>query len=131
MAHETIDLTGDWSTTTNLEVFAPSSVSHVRFNGEEVRVSKTLYGSLMGKLGDASHLVSSIQAQLPPFKKWKVNDGLPERNLSYDDSRWVGKTIFVMPQKCSSIDSRSCKPHQHAQPDASRHIPSTLRRRIR
>jgi hypothetical protein len=95
VAHETIDLTGDWSNTTNLEVFALSSVSHVRFNGEEIPVSKTAYGSLVGSLEDRSHTIASTQAQLPTLKAWKVNDGLPERNANYDDSRWVGRSIRV------------------------------------
>jgi hypothetical protein len=89
MAHETIDLTGDWSNTTDLEVFAPSSIAHVRFNGDEIPVSKTSYGSLVGSLGTSSNTIASIQAQLPALTSWKVNDGLPERNSSYDDSRWT------------------------------------------
>jgi len=70
-------------------VFAPSSVSQVQFNGESVRVSRTSYGSLVGNLEDCSQSTGSIQAQLPQLKSWKVNDGLPERDASYDDSRWV------------------------------------------
>ncbi|PMD43524.1 glycoside hydrolase family 35 protein [Hyaloscypha variabilis F] len=89
MAHETIDLTGDWSNTTDLEVFAPSSIAHVRFNGDEIPVSKTSYGSLVGSLGTSSNTIASIQAQLPALTSWKVNDGLPERNASYDDSKWT------------------------------------------
>lgn len=92
MAHQTIDLTGDWSNITEFEVFAPSSISQVRFNGDSVRVSKTSYGSLVGNLGDGSPSIASVQAQLPQLKNWKVNDGLPERTASYDDSKWVAAT---------------------------------------
>jgi hypothetical protein len=131
IAHETVDLTGDWSNATGLEIFAPSSVSRVRFNGEQLHVTKSSYGSLVGKLGESSHTIPSIQAQLPPLKKWKVNDGLPERNPTYDDSRWVGKTIFVNPTNYQSVDSQSRQSYQYPQSNASSHIPSSLCRRIR
>jgi beta-galactosidase len=62
----------------------------VRFNGEELLVSKTAYGSLLGNLKESSHMIASIQGQLPALKTWTVNDGLPERNAGYDDSKWVG-----------------------------------------
>lgn len=97
MAHETIDLTGDWSSSTALEVFAPSAISHVRFNGKEIPVSKTSYGSLVGSLGNSSNTIASIAAQLPALTSWKVIDGLPERNSSYDDSKWTG---MIAPHLC-------------------------------
>ncbi len=90
---KTIQLTGDWLNSTALEVFAPSSVSQVQFNGVTVRTSRTSYGSLTGKLGACPYSVNSILAELPSLSRpaWKVSDGLPERNASYDDSRWTSR----------------------------------------
>lgn len=85
-----LELTGDYSNTTDIEVYAPSSVSHIKFNGESIKVSRTSYGSLVGKLGACSETMASIQAKLPTLNSWKVNDGLPERMASYDDSKWTG-----------------------------------------
>ena len=92
-----LELTGDYSNITNLEVYAPASVSHIKFNGESIEVSRTSYGSLVGRLNAYSETTASIQAKLPSLGSWKVNDGLPERKPNYDDSRWTGK------RECSSI----------------------------
>ena len=88
-----MSLTGDWLNATNVEVFAPQSISEVTFNGMNIHVTRTPYGSLVGHLQASPHSINSIAAQLPALDKWKVADGLPERNASYDDSRWVGMFI--------------------------------------
>lgn len=89
MEKETIDLTGDWSNTTTLEVFAPSAISNVKFNGKDIRVDKTTWGSLVGTLDAPDDDTASILASLPKLESWKVADGLPERLLEYDDSGWL------------------------------------------
>ena len=112
MAHETVDLTGDWSNTTEVEVFAPLAVSRVRFNGKDINASRTSYGSLVGQLDAGTQSTASIQAQLPPLNNWKVNDGLLERSADYDDSRWVGMlTLFCMDGSVS--DNLSCESYKH------------------
>ena len=108
MAHATIDITGDWSNTTKIEVFAPSAISRVRFNGDDLHATKTSYGSLVGTLNGSSQSIASVQAQLPALNAWKVNDGLPERNASYDDSRWVGM-VTLLRLTHSYTDLPSCK----------------------
>ena len=85
----TLEITGDWENTTSLEVFAPSSVSQIKFNGQQLSVKKTSYGSLTGELGAGEHSAASVQSLLPALTNWKVNDGLPERQANYDDSRWT------------------------------------------
>jgi hypothetical protein len=110
MAHATIDITGDWSNATKIEVFAPSVISRVRFNGEDLNAIKTSYGSLVGTLNGGGQSVASIQAQLPALNTWKVNDGLPERNASYDDSRWVGM-VTLLRLRHSYTDLPSCESH--------------------
>jgi hypothetical protein len=74
---------------TTLEVFTSSSIRNVNFNGANLRVTKTKYGSLVSQLQESMYSVASIQATLPVLTNWKLNDGLPERNANYDDSRWV------------------------------------------
>jgi hypothetical protein len=127
--HGTIELTGDWSNTTDLEVFASSSVSQVRFNGEAVRVSRTSYGSLVGNLEGCTQSTGSIQAQLPQLKSWKVNDGLPERDASYDDSKWVGM-VRLLTHHEHPADLRSCQSQQYPKSNSTSHISCSLRRRV-
>jgi hypothetical protein len=86
-----LTLTGDWKESIDLDIYAPSSIQKVVFNGKTIRVNRTRYGSLLGRFLSAASTSSSIKAQLPPLTKWKVIDGLPERNGSYDDSRWTGR----------------------------------------
>lgn len=86
-----VELAGDWSKATHLEVFAQASIDQVFFNGVKIEVERTAYGSLVGKLGASKHSVESIKAQLPALTHWKTQDGFPERNAGYDDSRWTGK----------------------------------------
>lgn len=95
--HDILSLTGDWLNSTTLEVFAPSSVRNVDFNGASLRVSKTPYGSFVNQLQGSRYSVSSVEATLPALTNWKVNDGLPERNASYDDSRWVVANHMTTP----------------------------------
>ncbi|OBT57300.1 hypothetical protein VE04_01746 [Pseudogymnoascus sp. 24MN13] len=86
---KTIDISGDWSEKTDLEVFAPKAVNSITFNGKKIQIRKTLYGSLIGTLKASTHSVDSIKSSLPALTSWKVNDGLPERKAAYDDSKWT------------------------------------------
>jgi len=87
---KTLALTGDWSSETDLEVYAPKCYSKLTFNGKEIKVKKTKYGSLRGTLPAPKVTVESITSILPTLE-WKVSDALPERSLDYDDSgaAWV------------------------------------------
>jgi hypothetical protein len=83
----TIKVTGDISNATTLEVFAPSHVHSISWNGKTVKTSKTAYGSLIAKLpGPNSRAVS-----LPKLTTWRSHDSLPERLPNYDDTgkAWV------------------------------------------
>jgi Beta-galactosidase, domain 3 len=93
---DTLEISGDWANTTDLEVFAPSSVSQLVFNGQLVRTTRTSYGSLIGQLGACQASVTTLQSLLLPLVNWKMNDGLPERSPSYDDSRWTGTVLFFI-----------------------------------
>ena len=124
----TLEITGDWANTTDLEVFAPSSVSQVLFNGQPMRLIRTSYGSLIGQLGACQDSVTTVQSLLPPLVNWKVNDGLPERIPGYNDSRWTGRFILLFLPVDSSSDIHSCGSQQHAESVSSSNISSPLRR---
>ena len=89
---DTIHVTGDWDEETDVEIWAPKSVKQATFNGEPLEVSKSEYGSLVGRLPAAEVTVESLSAQLPALTEWRVADGLPEVAADYDDSRWTGRS---------------------------------------
>ncbi|KAI4854214.1 beta-galactosidase B [Aureobasidium sp. EXF-8845] len=93
---ETLVLVGDYNGTTPLEIFA-AGVKKVTFNGECVSVKASSYGSLKGQLGQDKVTVQSLTAALPKLSRWKVADGLPEREADYDDSRWVDANHTTTP----------------------------------
>lgn len=88
---KTIEISGDWSDKTALEVFAPRTVNSIRFNGKKIQTRRTLHGSLIGTLKASGHSVESVKSSLPALTGWKVNDGLPERKADYDDSKWTSE----------------------------------------
>ncbi|KAG4436423.1 hypothetical protein IFR05_008097 [Cadophora sp. M221] len=89
VSQKTLALQGDWSSSNSLEIFAPSAISHVIFNGKNIKVSRTNHGSLLGALTPSIHSVESIKESLPALTDWKVADGFPERQAEYDDSKWT------------------------------------------
>jgi hypothetical protein len=98
---KTLALTGDWSSETDLEVYAPSCYSKLSFNGKEIKVKKTKYGSLTGTVPASHATVESITNILPTLD-WKVSDALPERSLDYDDSG----AAWVVADKTSTLNPR-------------------------
>lgn len=81
-------VTGDVDSATTLEVFAPSSVSSIEWNGKAVKTQKTSYGSVKAALAEPGLDAATLQKSLS-LTNWKFADALPERDASYDDSRWV------------------------------------------
>ncbi|KAK8208014.1 hypothetical protein M8818_004052 [Zalaria obscura] len=87
---DTLALTGDYNTTTPLEVFIPSTrCTHLTFNGNPLSFHATPYGSIIAHLTAPAHTIASINATLPILSTWKVADGLPERLATYNDTNWV------------------------------------------
>lgn len=84
-------LTGDVDRDTPIEIFLPSGCSSVRFNGRTIKTSRTTYGSLVGTVYVDTSALDAVAASLPQLSEWKIADGLPERNLGYNDSgpAWV------------------------------------------
>lgn len=91
---DTLKLKGDASNTTEIEVFASKKTNSIKWNGENIQFSKTAYGSFKGTI--KSPHVSIV---LPSLDSWKVQDSLPERLPSYDDSgsAWVDATHMTTP----------------------------------
>jgi len=84
---QTLSVNGDLNMTTTLQVFGPGSINHVRWNGQDLKLSKTAWGSLSATLpGPERDTVS-----LPSLKDltWKYADSLPEVHGGYDDSKWI------------------------------------------
>lgn len=78
-----------------VEVWAPESVAKVTFNGAPLDVTKSNYGTLVGRLGATEVSIESVQSQLPALSEWKVAKGLPEADPKYDDSRWTGQSPLL------------------------------------
>ncbi|KAF6839324.1 glycosyl hydrolase family 35 [Colletotrichum musicola] len=94
---DSIHLTGDWSSKTEVEVWAPENVAKVTFNGAPLDVTKSSYGTLIGTLGATEVTEETVLAQLPALTEWKVAEGLPEVDPAYDDSRWTDADHMTTP----------------------------------
>jgi hypothetical protein len=90
-------LTGDIVNSTVIEVFAPKAVKSVSWNGQQLRVLETSYGSLQASL------LNPKSISLPALSTWKFSDSLPERFPDYDASgiAWVGTYAFRLLFTCS------------------------------
>jgi len=90
ISEKTLAITGDYSNTNSLEIFAPP-VKTVTFNGAKLSINSTSYGSIIASLLPSNETIASINAKLPALHTWKVADSLPERFAEYNDSSlgWV------------------------------------------
>lgn len=81
----TLTVTGDVNETSTLEVFAPSAVTRVTWNGKDIQTTKTSYGSLKGSLSGPPMF------EAPSIGAWKTAGSLPEPFLNYSDNSpaWV------------------------------------------
>ncbi|KAF3017177.1 hypothetical protein E8E14_011982 [Neopestalotiopsis sp. 37M] len=84
---------GDTNTTTEVEIFAPSSVNKLWWNGKSTSFTRSSYGSLKVTVsGPESY-------ELPPLGDWKTHDALPERFVNYSatSEAWVSadKGLYV------------------------------------
>jgi hypothetical protein len=87
LQNQTLSITGDLNQTTTLQVFGPSSITDVRWNGQDLKLSKTAWGSLSATLPGPQ----GADVLLPSLKNlaWKYTDSLPEIKDGYNDSKWV------------------------------------------
>jgi hypothetical protein len=84
---KTLRLTGDLNATTTLEVIAGAhDVQKVYFNGEALRLGKTVKGRLTATLTYKPPILSiPVLSERP----WQYIDSLPEIQNHYDDSAWT------------------------------------------
>lgn len=89
-----LELKGDLTKTTAIEVFASQGVKSLSWNGKKLHTSRTPYGSLKATVAAFNGTI-----QLPSLDNWKVHDGLPEKQTNYDDSgaAWVVANHLTTP----------------------------------
>jgi hypothetical protein len=87
-------LKGDIMNSTTVEVFACSNAQTLSWNGKALPTSRTPYGSLKAYV-----VAFNGTIQLPALNNWKVNEGLPEKMPSYNDSSaaWVAADHVTTP----------------------------------
>jgi hypothetical protein len=97
VSKNTVTLVGDNTNSTTLEVYAGKGVTKVNWNGVDLKVTKTHYGSLTASLAGIQDRVIS----LPELTNFKAADSLPELAPTYDDSNWkvANKTTSLSPVK--------------------------------
>ncbi|MBV9944677.1 MAG: beta-galactosidase [Solirubrobacterales bacterium] len=78
----TLVLTGDTAGPTRLEVFAPRSVTAVRWNARRVAVTRLRDGAL------AAVLSGPDPVTLPALGHWRFHLGSPETKPGFDDRGW-------------------------------------------
>ncbi|HEU0276591.1 MAG TPA: beta-galactosidase [Rhodanobacteraceae bacterium] len=79
---DTLQLTGDTSAATSLQVFAPRGVSRITWNGQPL----TTVGDAVGAL--TANLAGPAPVTLPELGAWKFAAGAPEIAPTFNDSRW-------------------------------------------
>ncbi|KAH7075575.1 glycoside hydrolase superfamily [Paraphoma chrysanthemicola] len=91
---DVLALKGDILKTTAIEVFASKHVNKLSWNGQRLHTSRTKYGSLKATVAAFNGTI-----KLPALDTWKVQDTLPERLPSYDDSgaAWVTADHLTTP----------------------------------
>jgi len=85
----TLELTGDTSASTPLEVWAPAGVSSVSWNGAAVPVTATSSGSLASR----NPLAGPPAVSLPSLGGWKYATENPESAIDFDDSSWTSADL--------------------------------------
>lgn len=91
-------LQGDNDKATAVELFGPSSVNQITWNGVPVNALQTASGSYTFSLSDPAPVT------IPQLTSWKFSYETPEAQPSFDDSSWVNanKTTTNNPTKPST-----------------------------
>lgn len=95
-SHGVVYVSGDNDNTTTIEVYTGhSTIRTISWNGVRLKTVRTPYGSLTAQIPGTENRVIS----LPPLTNWRSADSLPERKLTYDDSKWTqcNKTTTLSP----------------------------------
>ncbi|WP_255953990.1 glycoside hydrolase family 35 protein [Streptomyces odontomachi] len=84
VAGTVLHLTGDTTTASDLEVWAPAGVTAVRWNDRPVTLARTTAGSLAARTA----LAGPERPELPALTGWLRRAENPESAPDYDDSGW-------------------------------------------
>ncbi|CCO32169.1 hypothetical protein BN14_06223 [Rhizoctonia solani AG-1 IB] len=87
-----LEITGDADSSTQIEIWAPKSVTALHWNGQKLSFKKTSYGTLVGTTPSLDITAAKVSEKLKgTLTGWKVADGLPERFANYSDAGagWV------------------------------------------
>ncbi|PMD66574.1 glycoside hydrolase family 35 protein [Hyaloscypha bicolor E] len=86
ISHGVVHISGNNNNSTIIEVYTGvSGIQTIDWNGIRLNAVKTPYGSVTAQiLGSEDRAIS-----LPSLTNWRSADSLPEKLLSYDDSKWT------------------------------------------
>lgn len=87
-----LDIAGDADGATQIEIWAPKSVTALQWNGQKLSFKRTAYGTLVGTTPALDITAAKVSAKLQgTLNNWRVADGLPERFANYSDAGagWV------------------------------------------
>lgn len=97
----TLAIQGDLNVTSTIDIWGPSSIQKVTWNGKSVSVSnnsklRSLHGSIQLDVSANSISVPNLSQA-----SWKYLDSIPEADPNYDDSTWTvaNKTSTARPQQ--------------------------------
>ncbi|KAH8815593.1 glycoside hydrolase superfamily [Xylogone sp. PMI_703] len=96
ISHGVVHISGDNDNATTIEVYTGNSaIQTVDWNGIRLPATKTAYGSVTADIPGAEGRTIS----LPSLSNWHSLDSLPEKDPSYDDSKWTvcNKTSTLNP----------------------------------
>lgn len=79
---DTLTITCDTVSRTHLEVFSTPDVKHFRWNGAEIAMQRSRFGTHEATLPGPAPVV------LPMLTSWRMQNEAPEREPSFDDSKW-------------------------------------------
>jgi hypothetical protein len=80
--NSTLVVTGDLNDTSTIEIFAPSTVKALVFNGKRVSVKKTALGTLSGEVAGPPPV------KLPQLTNWRYKYETFEKNNNFSDTTW-------------------------------------------
>lgn len=81
-----LQISGDNNVTTTIEAYVgPTAISSITWNGIELNITETEYGSYQAEIPGAEDRTIS----LPSLDAWQSADSLPEAQPSFDDSAWT------------------------------------------
>lgn len=84
-------LRGDLETSTRLDVIAPSAVTSITWNGQEVGLNVQASSALSVRSAFVGQVqvASDFGIVVPKLEKWRFADSLPEIRGDFSDKKWV------------------------------------------